>query len=91
MSLKTYCTINLMVDAPEGEIKKQKKGFGRTLIKSRAPKRLWNDCLELESYIQSNTVYGIYKLDGEVPKTILSGETSDSHFYEFEWFDQVMF
>ena len=58
-------------NAAKREIKALKKGSGRMLIKSSAPKRLW-DCLELEFYIMSNTAHSIYKLDGEVPETIMS-------------------
>ena len=55
------------------------------LLRSRAPKCLWDDCLILEAYIRSNTAHDIYKLDGEVAKTVMSGETSDiSQFCEFE-------
>ena len=62
------------------------------LIKSCTPRRLWSDCLELESYIRSNTAHINYKLDGEVPETIMSGEMSNiSQFCEFEWFEWVMF
>ena len=68
-------------------MKELKKNSGRKLIKSGTPKRLWGDCLELESYIRSKTTHGIYKLDGNVPKIIMSGETSNiSQFSEFEWF-----
>ena len=74
------------------EIKELKKGAGHKLLTSRAPKWLWDDCLELEAYIRSNTDHKIYKLDGGVPKTVMSGETSDiSHFCELEWFQWVMF
>ena len=46
----------------------------------------------MEAYIRSNTAHNIYKLDGEVPKTVISGETSDiSQFYKLEWFQWVMF
>ena len=46
----------------------------------------------MEAYIRSNTAHEIYKLDGEVPKTVISGETSDtSQFCELEWFECVMF
>ena len=80
------------LNAAEREIKGLKKGSGRKLIKSGAPKRLWDDCLELESYIRSNIAHGTYKLDGEVPETIMSGKTSNiSQFCEFEWFERVMF
>ena len=59
------------------EMKNLKKGSGRKLIKSGTPKRLWDDCLELDSYVRSNTAHGIYKLDGEVPEMIMSGKTLD--------------
>ena len=78
--------------AAKRQIKELKKISGRKLIKSRAPKRLWDDCLKLESYIRSNTVHVIYKLDGELLETIMSGEMSNiRHFCEFERFEWVIF
>ena len=75
-------------NAAEREIKELKKGAGHKLPWSRAPKHLWDDCLELEAYIRSNTAHEIYKLDREVPKTVMSGETSDiSQFCKLEWFE----
>ena len=69
-----------------------KKDSDRKLIKSSTQKRLWNDCLELESYIRSNAAHGIYKLDGVVPKMIMSGKmTNIIQFCEFEWLKWVMF
>ena len=51
----------------------------------------WIDCLELEDYIMSNTAHEIYNLDGEVLKTIMSGETSDiRQFCGLEWFEWVI-
>ena len=92
MSLKTDGAIHLMVECSKREVKELKKGSGRKLIKSGIPKRLWDDCLELESFIRSNTAHGIYKLDGEVPETIMYSEMSDiSQFCEFKWFAWVMF
>ena len=80
-----------MLNAAKQEIE-VKKGFGRKMIKSRTSKILWDDCLELESYIRPNNAHSIYKLDGEVPETIMSREMSDiSQFYEFDWFIWVMF
>ena len=52
-------------NATESEIKKLKKGASHNLLWSKAPTCLWNDCLELEAYIRSNTVHFIYKLDRE--------------------------
>ena len=72
-------------DAAEREIKKLKKGAGHKLLRSRESKHLWDNCLELEDYIWSNTAHNIYKLDGEVPKTIMSSKSSEiSHFCELE-------
>ena len=64
----------------------------RKLIMPSTLKRLWDDCLELESNIMSNTAHCIYKLDGEVPQAKMSGEISNmSQVCEFEWFEWVMF
>ena len=79
-------------NAAEGAIRELKRGTGRKLIKSKAPKKLWDDCLELEALIRSNTAHEIYELGGEVPETVVSGETSDiSPFCELEWYEWVMF
>ena len=40
-------------------------------------KRFWDDCLELEFHIRSNTAHSIYKLGKKVPETIMSGKMSD--------------
>ena len=74
-------------DAAEREIKELKKGYGRKMIKFRAPKRLWKDCLE-EYYIKTNTAHGMYKLDWGVHETVMTGEIFNiSQFCEFEWLD----
>ena len=62
------------------------------MIKSGSPKKLWDDCLELEVCIRSNTAHDIYMLNGEVLETVMSGETSDiSQFCELEWHEWVKF
>ena len=61
----------------EREINKLNEGAGNKLLQSRTPKHLWDDCLELEVYNRSNTVHDIDEEDGEVPKTMMFGETSD--------------
>ena len=79
-------------NAAEKELKKLKKGAGHKLLQSRAPKHLWDNYLEFEAYIRSNTACDIYKLDREVPKTVMSGKASDiSQFCELEWFEWIMF
>ena len=61
-------------------------------MQSRATKCLWDDCLELEAYIRSNTAHDTYNLDWEVPNTVMSGEVSGiCQFCELEWSKWVMF
>ena len=58
----------------------------------RAPKHLWDDCLELEAFIRSNIAHGIYKTDGQVLKPMMSGEVTDiSQCSVQEWFECIMF
>ena len=73
--LKQFEPYTPLSNATEREVKELKKGVGYKLMLPRAPKWLWDDCLELEAYIRSNTAHKIYKLDGEVPKTVTSSET----------------
>ena len=80
------------LNAAEREMKELKKGACHKLLRSIAPKHLWDDYLELEAYIRSNTVHEIYELDRLVPKKVMSGETSDiSQCCKLEWLKWVMF
>jgi hypothetical protein len=55
-------------------------------------KPLWADAIELEAYVWSHTAHDIYSLQGEVPETVMSGETVDiSQVCEFAFYDWVMF
>ena len=77
-------------NAAEGAIREVKRGAGRKMIKTRSPAKLWDHCLELEGYIRSNTALDIYELQGEVPETVLSGQTGDiSPFADVGWYDWV--
>jgi Reverse transcriptase (RNA-dependent DNA polymerase) len=79
-------------NAAEAAIRELKKGVGRQMVRSAAPKRLWDDCLEREAYVRSFTAHDIYKLNGQVPETIVSGETADiSPLAQFKWYEWVMF
>ena len=79
-------------NAAEAAIRELKKGVGRQMVRSAAPKRLWDDCLEREAYVRSFTAHDIYRLNGQVPETVVSGETADiSPFALFKWYEWVMF
>ena len=59
-------------------------------MSSKAPQKLWDHCLELEAYIRSHTALDLYELQGQVPETILSGQTADiSPFVECKWYEFV--
>ena len=78
MSFETFrATYSLVECSREREIKELKNKAGSKLLHSRAPKCLWDDCLELKAYIRSNTAHEIHKLNREIPETVMSGETSD--------------
>ncbi len=62
------------------------------MIKTGAPKRLWDYCIKLEGLICSHTANDIYATGSEVPETILKGGTADiSQICKFAWHDWVMF
>jgi hypothetical protein len=60
----------LKSNAAEGSIRELKRGVGREMVRSGAPKRLWDDCLVREAYVRSSTALDIFSLEGQVPYTI---------------------
>ncbi len=79
-------------NAAEREIKELKKGSGRKMLATGAPRQLWDDCLELEAYILSHSANSVYRLDGKVPDTYMSGETADiSQFCELALYNWIMY
>ena len=74
----------------EGAIRELKCGYGRKMMRSLSPTKLWDHCIELEALIRSHTALDIYDLKGQVPETLLSGKTADiSPFIEHEWYNFV--
>lgn len=79
-------------NAAEGTIREVKRGSSRKMIRKGSPKKLWDHCLELESFIRSHTCLDHYDLDGQTPEGVMKGNTPDiSHICEFGWYDWVMF
>ena len=76
----------------EVSIKQLKLASGRDLRRSKCPKMLWDDCIERQVYIRSFTAHDIYSLQGEVPETLVCGETPDiSEFASFQWYEWIKF
>ena len=62
------------------------------MIKGNSPKKLWDDCIELEMKIRSCTANYVFELKGEVPRTVMKDETANiTHLLEFGWYDLVYF
>ena len=79
-------------NSAKSAIRELKKGSAQKMLKTHSPKRLWDNCIELEAYIRSHTANVHYHLKGEVPKTVISGETSDiSKFAEYTWYEWINF
>ena len=80
------------MQAAEGCIRELKRGVTRKMIKTGMPKRLWDHCIELQAYIRSCTTNSIYMTNGQVPETIMTGNTADiSTICQFGWYDWVMY
>jgi hypothetical protein len=76
----------------EGSIRELKRGVGREMVRSGAPKCLWDDCLVREDYLRSSTSLDIFSLEGQIPDTIVKGKTSDiSPLAEYAWYEWVKF
>ena len=80
------------MQAAEGCNKHCKQGSSRKMMACGAPKPLWDHFLELEALVRSHTSLDIYGLRGQVPETILKGDTADISFIcEFKMFQWVMY
>jgi hypothetical protein len=76
------------LNAAEGAIRELKWGVGHEMVQSCAPKWLWDECFEWEALKRSVTGHNIYSLDGQVPQTIVKGETADtSAIALFCWYE----
>jgi hypothetical protein len=76
----------------EGEIREVKRLAGRWMVKTKSPKRLWDYCIELASIVRSHTAHDIYQLNGQVPETIMTGQTADISFIcEFKWYSWLYY
>jgi hypothetical protein len=79
------------VDAEDG-IRELKKGVGRAMVSTHTPRKLWDHCYEWKAKVLSHTARGHYKLQSQVPETMLSGQTADiSPLAEYGWYDWVYF
>ena len=80
------------MQAAEGCIQELKRGVSRMMIRTGSPKRLWDHCIILQALILSCTTNSIYMTSGQVPKTIMTGDTADiSRICQFGLYELVMY
>ena len=78
--------------AAKGCIREPKHGVARKMIRTGAPKRVWNHTIELEGFICSHIANDIYAMVGGVPEIIMGGGTAEiSQICDFAWYNWVMF
>ena len=76
----------------ESAIRELKRMYRRAMNSSGAPRVLWDLCIELQAEIRSHTALDLFALSGDVPGTVLTGDTTDiSHLCQFAWYDFVWF
>ncbi len=74
----------------EGAIREEKYGSRHRMAAKRAPKRLWDDSLELCADILSHTARDTFDLQGRTPQETLSGQPANiSRYAEFHFYDWV--
>ena len=79
------------MQAAEGCILELKRGVSRMMIRTGSPKPLWDHGIILQACIRSCTTNSIYMTAGQVPKTIMTGDTANiSQICQFGWYDWVM-
>jgi hypothetical protein len=79
-------------NAAESAIRELKKGVARQMVRAKTPKVLWDHCVERKALVRSNTAHDLYQLNGQVPETLVNGETPDiTTIAEFQWYEWVKF
>ena len=84
--LKTTEAYTPRQNLAEAGVRELKRMHKKSSIATGSPLYVWNHSLELQAAIRSNTVYDVYDLNGKVPKTVKTGDTSDIlNLAEFGW------
>jgi len=90
--VKELPTHSPWLDLAETGVHELKKGAARAMVSTHTPYVLWDHCFEWRAKVTSHTARGHYKLKGEVPESILTGQTVDiSALAEYGWFSWVKF
>jgi hypothetical protein len=76
----------------ESEIRDVKRLASKWTVKSQRPRRLWDYVIELASIVCLHLALDLYKINGQVPETIMLRQTADILFFcIFAWYDWVYY
>lgn len=76
----------------ESAIRELKRLCRRAMVATASPAVLWDHCFQLYAEIRSHTAMNLMNLYGDVPHTVLVGDTADiSHLCQFAWYDPVWY
>ena len=71
---------------------KLKRSSGQKALRKCSPAMLWDHCIELESILRSNMAVYHPELNGQVPETIMKGQTADiSNLAKYVWYDWIVY
>ena len=74
----------------EGAARENKRAARRAMKKSDCPARIWDYYAELKAKIICHTAHDIPTLNGQVPETVVTGNTADiSELVESEWYQWI--
>ena len=76
----------------EGSIRELLRIYRHTMRKTNSPECLWDVCLMYCSNVRRSCALNIKSLRGDVPETLVTGNTKDiSYISEFGWYDWVWY
>ena len=76
----------------EGAVQENKISTRRAMKKSACPARLWDYCAELQAKIRCHMAHNVTTLNGQVPKTMVTGNNADiSELVEFGWYQWIYY
>ena len=61
----------------EGAARENKRAARRAMNNSTCSAKLWDYCAELQTKIRCHTAHDVPTLNGQVPKTVVTGNTAD--------------
>jgi hypothetical protein len=73
-------------------IREVKKAVRHAMLKTRAPKRLWDYCTTYQCELRNIIAHPQFNLQGRTPYEVVTGRTPDiSEYLDFAWYDTIWY